>query len=151
MEAAYPGVPIRIIGILWHQGESDSAVDGSDNVITPSLEYTTNFATFEAAFRGIDSRMSTAPIFVSNLYFYDPVRTAENYINAAMSAYANSHQNVYYIETIVPYMRNKDVPDEIKIAYPNNGLNDDDHNSHQYQIKAGELIFDKMVEIGILN
>lgn len=138
----YPNKNIKPV-LLWHQGETDKDVPASLSA------YAVNFAAFVAAWRAENALFATAPLIITKVH-YD-LDANEDTLNAIFDAYAAGNPNVYVIDPgpAVTYPRNIDLPAEIKLAYPPTG-NDDNHNSHEFQIKKSEMVYGKLVEIGYI-
>lgn len=165
LEIEYPGKLIKPI-MLWHQGEQD-ATNG-----TFTTNYSTNFTTFVTAWRASNANLATAPLFITLLQY---ARSAnEKTINEVFVNYANNNDNVYiinvtedpaaYLATLsvqptagkcfngtVISARKQDLPADVKATYPPTASPDDTHQTYEFQIKAGEVIWDACVFIGYYN
>lgn len=142
LSSAYRGRTIKSV-LLWHQGESDATV-GAD-----TTAYATNFPAFVTAFRALHSQFTTAPLIITKLYYN--LNAGEATINAVFDTYVGANANAYVNDPAaeVTYPRKVDLPAGIKSTYPPTA-SDDNHNSYEFQIKKGEMIYEKLVEIGYI-
>lgn len=136
----YPGKPIKIV-LLWHQGESDAAVEAWRNA------YATNFLAFVTELRAYDVSLTTVPLIAIKIY--NNIGANEDVINAALAGYGGANYYLLDVASQCTYPRKQDLPADIKAAYPPTG-SDDIHNSIEFQIKKGEMIFNKLVEIAYI-
>lgn len=139
VQAEYPNNILKTV-ILWHQGEADATDTRADS-------YSTNFAAFVTAVRSKHTSLATAPLIITKLYFN--LNSGETTINNVFTSYVGGNANSYLIDPAsqVQYPRKIDLPSDIKATYPPIAT-DDNHDSYQFQIKKGEMIYDKLVEIG---
>ena len=138
--ALHPTKTIKTI-ILWYQGESDA------NNGTAASEYYANFVNFVAALRAYDPVFANAPLIITKLkYFID---ANEATVNAAFDTFAGGNPNTYLID-ISDQPRKQDLDAGVKATYPPSTGSDDQHSSYLAQIARGEMIFDKLVEIGYI-
>lgn len=130
--------------ISWHQGEYD-ATDA-----TMRANYQTNLSNFVTALRAQSPYLTTAPFIATQIYYATGAN--ENTINTAISNYVAGADNAYVLNvaTQVTYPRKQDLPAGVKATYPPTGT-DDPHNSYEFQVKKGEMIYDKLDEIGFFD
>lgn len=131
--------------ICWHQGEADGTVPAQYNA------YATNFPSMMTALRAYHPKLADAPLLITKLHYN--VNGGEAVINSFFATYcANPANNAYLIDVApeVTYPRNVDLTAEEKAAYPPVGYSDDNHNSHYYQVKKGEMMYDQLLSINYI-
>lgn len=131
--------------LMWHQGEYD-AQDA-----TARTNYETNFTNFITALRAESPYLTDAPLLITEIYY--AIGANEDAINTALQNYVTANPTNSYIFDVasqVTYPRKTDLPAGVKATYPPTS-SDDTHNSYEFQVKKGELYYNKLVEIGYLN
>ena len=154
-QARWPGKTIKPV-LIWHQGEKDEAVAGAP------ANYLSNFTTFMSSLRAVDSTLATAPLICIKLYWSPGAN--EDTINNALQTYCANNANCYFIDVVPtvlagatsqrpymqPYIQKSSLPAGIKSTYPT-ATADDSHWSCFAHSAKGELIMEKLEEIGYFN
>lgn len=134
LKAEFPGTDIKIVGIIWHQGESDRDP-------LQFADYVTNFATFrsyiEAGLLAIDSTFTDPDWYLTKIHYS---LTANE---ASLNAQIDLIPDVNLLE-ISTYPRKQDMTTAeaapTALGTPNsNGGEDDIHSSYITQLSKGEL------------
>lgn len=131
--------------IQWHQGEADA----QDN--TARAAYLTNFTNFITALRAQSPYLADAPLLITQIHYAGGSNEAE--INTALQNYVAANPSSSYIFDVasqVTYPKKNGLPLAIRTTYPPTAV-DDDHNTYEFQVKKGELYYDKLNEIGFLS
>lgn len=118
----------KVLGIIWHQGETD-LTDA-----TATANYTTNLAALITKVRAHNALLNDAPFIITKLNFYQ--NGDETAFNSALDAFAAANSNVYTID-ISDTPRKQDLTvDQKKGVTATAG--DDRHTSYLGQIAKAE-------------
>lgn len=137
------GLPLKVLFIEWHQGESDAGIPGD------YPNYATNFATLTTALRAIDPLLAEAPLFV-NVVNWAP-SAGQTAVNLALSNFcAVPENNAYLIDSYngVAYPWKQNLPVETRTSYPPVYSGDDNHASYLTILNKAELYYAKLEELG---
>lgn len=131
-------LPIKVISMNWHQGETDSATAGSYN------NYEANFTSMITALRAYHSSLSDAPLIISTLNWSPG--TGQTAINTAFSNYvSNPSNNAYLIDPYqVAYPWKQNLPSGVRSTYPPLAYADDNHASYLTHESKALLTFSQM-------
>lgn len=134
----HPTKAIRIVAILWHQGEADAT--DQDKIDA----YAVNLEAFINGVRGYATPLNNAPFIITKLNFAQ--NAAEATINTIFDNAASTMSDVYTIDiSDLPQKRELTTEEKCSVVPP---LSDDRHASYLAQIGKGERIFNKIVELG---
>lgn len=142
------GLPLKVVAIHWHQGETDIANS------TWTSNYASNFATLMTAVRGLDSLLATAPLFVWKINWATAGNANQTTINNALSAYcADSNNNAYFMDayTTSSYAWKQDIPSGERTTYPPTLHADDNHASWYTQVNKGLMSYAQLQTLGVVG
>lgn len=139
-------LPLKVLAIEWHQGETDQAAPAS------YAAYATNLANMFTALRSYHALLADPPIIITRLNWAPG--TGQTTINDAFDAYAAVEANNAYVidpYALATYPWKQNLPVGIRTTYPPIRYADDNHASYETQEIKGELLYDKIVEVGVIT
>lgn len=151
-KAANPGRRLRLLGVVWWQGENDA------NAGISTATYTSQFNSFKAYVEGelyghFVLPKGKEPIWnLVKLNFYQDA--AEGLINTALSNIVAANPGFYLVDS-TPYPQCQDLTvgeaSPIAVGTPNSvGGSDDAHSSYIAQLAVGELCAQNVIDAGLL-
>lgn len=151
-KTANPGRRLRLLGIVWWQGENDA------NAGISTATYTTQFNSFKAYIeREVYGQFvipaGKEPIWnLVRLNFYN--NAAEGLINTALSNIVAANPRFYLVDSS-PYPQCQELSvaeaSPISVGSPNSaGTNDDAHSSYIAELAVGELCAQNVIDAGLL-
>lgn len=138
-------LPLKVLFIEWHQGETDAANPDS------YASYSTNFNLFINALRGYNPLLAEAPLFVNTINWSGS--PGQTQVNLALSTFCSANSNAFIIDSYagVTYPWRQNLPLEIRTAYPPAYYLDDNHASYLTLFNKATLYYNKLLELSRIS